>query len=67
MGHVISGNGIEHRTDCLYFAHHIIVVTDRNSVDMNSGDMEVIKVEENDARKSFGYHLNENVKFQFAL
>ena len=34
---------------------------------MNSGEVKVIKVEENDARKSFGYLLNDNVKFPLGL
>ena len=34
---------------------------------MNSGEVKVIKVEENDARESFGYRLSDNVKFPFGL
>ena len=69
VNHVISGNDIEHLIDRLYFTDDIIVVTDRTSIDMNSGEVKVIKVEENDARKSFGYRLNDNdnVKFPFGL
>ena len=45
-----------------YFTDNIIVVADRTSVDLNSGKVKVIEVEENDARKSFRY-----VKFSFGL
>ena len=34
---------------------------------MNSVEAKVIKVEENDAKKSFGYRLNDSVKFLFGL
>ena len=51
MSHVISGNDSGHLIDCLYFTDDIIVVTDRTSIDMNSGEVKVIKVEENDAKK----------------
>ena len=34
---------------------------------MNSGEVKVIKVGESDARKSFGYCLNDNVKYPFGL
>ena len=34
---------------------------------MNSNEVKVIKVEENDGRKSCGYRLNDNVKFPFGL
>ena len=34
---------------------------------MNSGEVKVIKVEENDARKLFGFSLNDNIEFSFCL
>ena len=43
------------------------VATDRTSIDMNSGEVKVIKVEENDARKPFACRVNDNVKFPFGL
>ena len=61
---VISGNDI---MDRLYFTDDIIVVTDRTSIDMNSGGVKVIKVKENDAKKSSGYRSNNDVKFPFGL
>ena len=64
---VISGNDTEHLMDRLPCSCDIIAVTDRTSIDMNSGEVKVIKVEENDGRKSFGYRLNDNVKFPFGL
>ena len=67
MSHVISGNDIEHLIDRLYFTDGITVITDRTSIDMNSGEVRTIKVEENDAGKSFRYCLNDNVKFPFGL
>ena len=48
----------------LYFIDDIIAVTDRTSQDMNSCEVKVIKVEENDAKK---YRLNDNAKFPFDL
>ena len=63
----MSGNDIEHLIGRLSFPCDIIVVTDRTSIDMKSGEVKVIKVEENDARKSFGYRLNDNIKFPFIL
>ena len=62
VNHVISGNDIQHLIDRLYFTDNITVVTDRTSIDMNSGEMKVITEEENDARNSVGYRLNDNVK-----
>ena len=62
MSHAISGNDIEHIIDTLCFTDNIIVVPDRTSIDMNSGEVKIIKVEENDARKPFRYRLNDNVK-----
>ena len=64
--HVMSGNNIEHLIDRLYFTDNIVVVTDGTSIDLNSGDVKVIEIEEN-ARKSLGYHLNGNVNFPFGL
>ena len=55
VSHVISGNDTENLIDRLYFTDSTTVVTDRTSIDMNSGDVKVIKVEHNDGRKSFGY------------
>ena len=66
MSHIISVNEIEHLIDHLYSTDNIIVA-DRTSKCMNSGKVKVINVEENDARKSFGYRLNDNVKFPFRL
>ena len=66
VSHEISGTDIEHLTDRLYFTDDIIVFTDRTSIDMNSGEVKTIKVEENDARKSFGYRVNDNGKFLLA-
>ena len=63
MSHVISGNDTEHLINCLYFTDNIIVVTDRTSLDMNSGEVKVIKFEESDTRKSFGYRFSDNIKF----
>ena len=57
MSHVISGNDIENLIQRLYFTDNIFVVTDRTSIDMNSGEVKVIKVKENDRRKSFGNRL----------
>ena len=54
---MMSGDDIEHLIDRSYFTDDIIVVTDRTSIEMNSGEVKVIKVEENDAKKSFGYRL----------
>ena len=67
VSNVISGKDIEHLKDRLYFTDDIIVVTGRTSIDMNSSEMKVIKVEENDARKSLGYRLNDNVNFSSSL
>ena len=53
MSHVISGNDIEHLNDHLSFTDDIIVVTDSTLIDMNSGEVKVIKVEENDSIMSF--------------
>ena len=66
MSHVISGNYLEHLIDRFYFTDNIIVANG-TSEDMNSGDVKVMKVEENDTRKSFGYLLDDNVKFPFCL
>ena len=63
----MSGNDIEHLIDRLYFIDDIFVVIDRTLIDMNSGEVKTINVEENDARKSFGYCLNYNVNFLFGL
>ena len=62
MSYVISGDEIEHLIDRLDFTDNIIVATDRTSIDMNSGEVQVIKVEENDARNPSGYRLND-IKF----
>ena len=51
----------------LYVTDSIIVVTDRTSIELNIGGVKVRKIEENDARKLSGYHLNDNVKFPFGL
>ena len=59
VSHVISGDEIEHLIDRLDFTDNIIAVTDRTSIDMKSCEVQVIKVEEYDARKSFGYPLND--------
>ena len=67
VSHVMPGNNIEHLMDRLYFTDNIIVVTDRTSIDLNSGEVKIIKVEENDTRKLFGYRLNDNVKFPSGL
>ena len=67
VSHVISGDYIEHLLGRLYFTDDIIVVKDRTSIDMNSGEVKLIKVEENYVRKSFGYRLNDNVNFPFGL
>ena len=65
MSHVyISGNDIERLIDRLYFTVDIIVVTNRTSIHLNSGEVTKIKVGKNDAIKSFGCRLNDNVKFQ---
>ena len=62
VSHVISRNDMENLIDRLYFTDKITVVTDRTSIDMNSGDLKVITVEENDA---FKYCLSDNAKFPF--
>ena len=54
VSHVISGNDTENLIDRLYFTDSTTVVTDRTSIDMNSGEVKVIKVEDNDGRKSLG-------------
>ena len=59
MSHVIPGSDIENLIDRLYFSDNVTVVTDRTSIDMNSGEVKVIEVEGNDGRKSFGYRLND--------
>ena len=67
VSHVIFCNDIQHLIDGLYFTDDIIASTDRTSIDMNIGEVKVIKVEENDARKSSGCRLNGNVKFPFGF
>ena len=67
VSHVLSSSDIAHLINRLYFTDNIIVVTDRTSINMDSGEVKVIKVEENDKRKPFGYCLNDNVKFPFGL
>ena len=64
---MISGNDIEHLIDGLFFTDRIIVVTDRTSIELTSGEVKVKKKgEENDARNSFGYRLNDNLKSPLA-
>ena len=67
VSHVIFGNAIEHLIDRLHFTVDIIIVTDRTSMHMDSGEVKVIQVEKNDMKKSFGYLLNDNVKSRFGL
>ena len=43
VSHVISGNDIERFIDGLYFTDDI-VVTDRTLIDVNSGEVKIIKV-----------------------
>ena len=57
VSHGISGKHIEHPIVYLYFIDNIIIVTGRTSIDMESGEVKVIKVEENKARKSFRFGL----------
>ena len=66
VSHVISGNDIENLIDRL-FTDKITAVTGRTSIDMNNGEVKVIKVEENDGKKSFGYRSNDNLKFPIDL
>ena len=67
MNHVISGNDIEHLIDHLYFTDNVKLLLLRTFIDMNSGEVKTIKVGENNARKSFRYRLNNNVKFPLGL
>ena len=43
--YIISGNDIERLIDRLYFTVDIIVVTNRASIHLNSGEVTKIKVE----------------------
>ena len=50
VSHVTYGNDIEQLFDRLYFTDDV-AATERASIDMNSGEMKVMKVEENNERK----------------
>ena len=65
VNRVIRGTDIKHPLDCLYFTDNTIFILDSRSLDMLSSKVKVIIVDENNARKTFGFGDDDNMKFSF--